>query len=69
MIQQEQRIEKYPNWQTDLHNADFAEFARTCGGVGIKVSDPAELESTTERALSTMKPVIVDIETDPKRFV
>jgi len=24
MIMQEQRVESYPNWQTDLHNCDFA---------------------------------------------
>jgi len=69
MIMQEQRVENYPNWQTDLHNCDFAEFAQDCGGIGIRVRDPKELESATEKALSLEKPVIVDIDTDPKRFI
>ena len=69
MIMQEQRVERYPNWQTDLHNGNFADFAQNCGGTGIKVNEPAELASATEKALSTRGPVIVDIETDPRRFV
>jgi len=69
MIMQEQKIEHYPDWQTDLHNCDFAEYARNCGGIGLTVGDPKELEGITEEALSSEKPVIVDIDTDPRRFV
>jgi pyruvate oxidase/acetolactate synthase-1/2/3 large subunit len=69
MIMQEQKIENYPNWQTDLYNCDFAEYARICGGIGIKVEDPAKLEEAVEKALSSAKPVIVDIDTDTRRFV
>ena len=69
MIMQEQRIENYPNWQTDLYNCDFAEYARICGGEGIKVEDPTKLEGAVEQALSSAKPVIVDIDTDTRRFV
>ncbi len=28
MIMQEQRVENFPNWQTELANADIAQFAR-----------------------------------------
>ncbi|MDD5510144.1 MAG: thiamine pyrophosphate-binding protein [Dehalococcoidales bacterium] len=69
MIMQEQKIEDYPNWQTDLYNCNFAEYAQICGGIGIKVKDPAELEGAVEQALSSTKPVIVDIDTDTRRFV
>jgi thiamine pyrophosphate-dependent acetolactate synthase large subunit-like protein/rubredoxin len=69
MIMQEQKVENYHNWQTDLFNCDFAEFARNCGGLGIKVVDPRELDSSIENALSSDKPVIVDIDTDPRRFI
>lgn len=69
MIMQEQKIEKYPNWQTGLHNCDFSKFAENCKGAGIKVTKPADLEDAVEKALSFDKPVIVDIETDPVRFV
>jgi len=69
MIMQEQKVEKYPNWQTELHNCDFARYADNCGGVGIKVTEPEKLEDAVRRALAADKAVIVDIETDPRRFV
>jgi len=69
MIQQEQKVEGYPNWQTDLLNCNFASFAEICGGVGLKVTNPSDLSDEVEKALSINKPVIVDIHTDPKRFI
>ena len=69
MIMQEQRIEGYPNWQTDLYNCDFAEYAHNCGGIGIKVTEPNELPDVVEEALSLEESVIVDIDTDPRRFI
>ncbi len=69
MIQQEQKVEGYPNWQTELLNCDFAEYAKICGGVGIKVTDPSELPEKVEEALRLDVPTIVDISTDPRRFI
>lgn len=69
MIMQEQMVEKYPNWETELYNPDFAAFARDCGGLGINVKTPQELPAAVDKALSSDKPVIVDIETDPRRFI
>ncbi len=68
MIQVEQRQESYPNFGTDLLNPDFAAFAEGCGGIGIRVTGPAELQPAIEKALALDRPVVVDIETDPKRF-
>lgn len=69
MIMQEQRVEKYPVWQTELYNPDFAAYAEDCGGVGISVKTPDELPEAVDKALASEKPVIVDIETDPRRFI
>ena len=69
MITQEQKIERYPNWKTELHNCDFAQYAQNCGGEGIKVTKPGDLGTAVDQALSSDKPVIVDIDTDLKRFV
>lgn len=69
MIMQEQKVENYPNWQTDLHNCDFAEYAESCGGVGIKVENPEELPEAVDNALNLDKPVLVNIDTDPRRFI
>ena len=68
MIQVEQMTEHYPNYATDLLNPDFARFAETCGGIGIRVSSPADLRPAVLSAMMHNKPVIVDVETDPKRF-
>ncbi len=69
MIMQEQKVETYPNWQTDLYNCNFAEYAQNCGGVGIKVNDPKDLPAAVDRAFAVNSPVIVDIDTDPRRFI
>ena len=69
MIMQEQKMEGYDNWQTELQDLDYAEYAKQCGGVGITVNTPEELPDAVDKALSTNKPVIVDINTDPTRFV
>jgi pyruvate oxidase len=69
MIQQEQKVEGYQTWQTDLYNCNFAKYAKNCGGTGIKVTDPSELETAVDKALSANNAVIVDIDTDPRRFI
>jgi pyruvate oxidase len=68
MIKQEQKVEGYESWQTDLFDYNFADYAEHSGGLGIKVTEPSELEVAVEKALSTSKPVIVDIDTDSRRF-
>ena len=69
MIMQEQKMEGYDNWQTELQNLDYAAYAKQCGGIGIRVETSEELPDAVDKALSTNKPVIVDINTDPMRFV
>ncbi len=69
MIMQEQKVEGYESSQTDLHDYSFAEFAQNAGGLGIKVSEPNQLEAAVDTALKSSKPTIVDIDTDPRRFL
>jgi thiamine pyrophosphate-dependent acetolactate synthase large subunit-like protein/rubredoxin len=68
MIQQEQKVEGYESWQTELHDFSFADYAEHSGGVGIKVTEPAYLAGAVDKALAATKPVIVDIDTDSRRF-
>lgn len=68
MIMQEQKVEGYASWQTELHDYNFADFAEHSGGLGIKVTEPAQLSDAVDRALKSDKPTIVDIDTDPRRF-
>lgn len=68
MIRQEQVMENYPNYETELHGFNFAEYAENCGAMGIKVNTPEELPEAVDNALKADGPVIVDITTDYKRF-
>ncbi|HZK30392.1 MAG TPA: thiamine pyrophosphate-dependent enzyme [Methanoregula sp.] len=68
MIQVEQMMEHYQNYATDLLNPDFSRYAEACGGLGIHVSRPEELRTALLTAMSAERPVIIDVETDPKRF-
>lgn len=68
MIGVEQRMERYEEYGIDLTNPNFAVYAEICGGLGIKVSRPEELKKAVERGIKSDKSVIVDIDTDPKRF-
>ena len=69
MIMQEQKVEGYTGWQTELHDFSFAKFAENAGGLGIKVTKPTELEGAVDRALASNVATIVDIDTDPRRFL
>jgi pyruvate oxidase len=68
MIMQEQKVEGYEGWQTEIHDYNFADFAEHSGGMGIKVTDPKDLPAAVDKALKSNKPTIVDIDTDPRRF-
>jgi pyruvate oxidase len=69
MIMQEQKVEGYESSQTDLFDYNFADFAEHSGGLGIKVTEPNRLEEAVDTALKATKPTIVDIDTDPRRFL
>jgi pyruvate oxidase len=69
MIMQEQKVEGFEGWQTELFDFSFADFAQHAGGLGIRVSEPSLLSDAVDMALKSDKPAIVDIETDPRRFL
>jgi pyruvate oxidase len=68
MIREEQREADYPPYGTGLLNPDFAAYAESCGGAGMRVTRPQDLLEAVLRAVQLNKPVLIDIETDPKRF-
>ncbi len=65
-ITKEQRAAHFEVWQTSLHNPDFAEYARLCGALGIRVESPDQLDDALERALAHEGPALVHIVTDPE---
>ena len=63
-ISKEQRAGEWEVWQTDLHNPSFAAFAKLCGGHGIRVTDPAQLDTALSEALAHDGPSLVEVMTD-----
>ncbi|MEM9609280.1 MAG: thiamine pyrophosphate-binding protein [Actinomycetota bacterium] len=63
-ISKEQRSAELDVWQTSLVNPDFAEFARSCGALGIRVSDRAELAGALRSAIEHAGPALVQVDTD-----
>lgn len=65
MIKFEQEINGIPEFGTDLLNPNFAMYAEACGGDGILVRDPDDVEDALREALHKGRPTLVDIHTDP----
>ncbi len=64
-ISKEQRAVEMSVWQTSLHNPDFAEYARICGALGIKVTSRDQLDAAIAQALAHPGPALVEVMTDP----
>lgn len=64
-ISKEQRAGEFDVWKTDLTNPNFAEFARSAGALGFRVTEKGKaLEDAMEAALQHNGPAIVEIITD-----
>jgi thiamine pyrophosphate-dependent acetolactate synthase large subunit-like protein/nitrite reductase/ring-hydroxylating ferredoxin subunit len=64
-ISKEQRAGQFHVWQTTLHNPNFAEYAKLCGGQGFRATTPDEVAPAIEAGLTCGGPAIVEILTDP----
>ncbi|MEU6106519.1 thiamine pyrophosphate-dependent enzyme, partial [Streptomyces flaveolus] len=65
MVKLEQEQVGLPEFGTVLDNPDFAAVAEAMGITGIRVTDPADVESAVERAFRTPGPVLLDVLTNP----
>ena len=65
-ISKEQRAGNWKVWQTSLQNPSFAKFAQICGGMGIRVSKPQDLDKALKDALAHDGPALVEIISDPE---
>ena len=63
-ISKEQLAGEWPVWQTDLHNPNFASYAKLCGGKGIRVTKADQLESAIHDLLNHAGPALVEVITD-----
>ena len=51
-------------WKTGLHNPNIADYVTLCGGKGIRVTDPAQLDEAPAEARDYDGPATVEIMTD-----
>ena len=63
-ISKEQRAGHWPVWQTKLRNPDFAAYAKSCGGLGIRVESLDDLADALKRALAYEGPALVEVIAD-----
>ena len=69
MVKLEQEEAGLPEFGTVLHNPDLAAVASAMGARGIRITDPAELESGIRAAFDHAGPVVVDVLTNPDEIL
>jgi thiamine pyrophosphate-dependent acetolactate synthase large subunit-like protein len=63
-ITKEQRSGGFEKFATDLHNPDFAAFARACGAMGIRVENKSDLKEAMKKVLNHSGTAVLEIMTD-----
>jgi pyruvate oxidase len=64
-IMKEQIAEGFQEYRVSFPNPNFAEFASSAGGLGIRVEDPGDLDGALRQALDSRKPALVEILVNP----
>ncbi len=65
MVKLEMEVAGLPDWQTDMHNPDFALVAKAMGMKGVTIRDPDDLKQGLREALSYKGAALINIMTDP----
>lgn len=65
-ISKEQRGVDLEVWQTTLSNPNFAEYATSCGALGLRVTDRSELEAAIQQLFDHKGPGLLEVITDAK---
>ena len=65
MVKLEMEVAGLPDWQTDMHNPDFALVAQTMGMKGITVKEPDDVKQAIREALAFKGPALINVFTDP----
>jgi thiamine pyrophosphate-dependent acetolactate synthase large subunit-like protein/nitrite reductase/ring-hydroxylating ferredoxin subunit len=63
-ISKEQRAVEMDVWQTSLVNPDFAAYATSCGGLGLRVERVDQLDAALAEALAFAGPALVHVTAD-----
>ena len=67
-IKKEQLRDSYPEFGVSFPNPNFAEYAKTAGGEGYRITNPKELDKTLKKAFSSKKPSLIEIMIDPEKM-
>ncbi|MBV8254674.1 MAG: ubiquinone-dependent pyruvate dehydrogenase [Chitinophaga sp.] len=65
MVKLEMEVAGLPDWQTDMHNPDFAAVAAAMGFMTFTLKEPDDAFSVLAAAVDTNGPVLVNIFTNP----
>ncbi len=68
-VELEMQATGFPKYGTKLVNPDFTAYADICGGKGIGVSEPDELESALKEAYASRKACIVNVKVNPDELI
>ncbi len=63
-ISKEQRADQLDVWQTSLHNPHFADFASSCGALGIRITEKGELDEAMQRIFEHKGPAMLEVMAD-----
>lgn len=64
-ISKEQRAAELDVWKTSLHNPNFAEYSRSCGALGFRVTESGQaLDDAMKAAFGHKGPAVVEVITD-----
>ncbi len=63
-ISKEQRAGEFDVWATDLVNPNFADFATSCGALGIRVTEEDALAQAMDQVLKHDGPALLEVITD-----
>lgn len=54
-----------PEYGVEFTPIDFAGFAKSCGGIGYSINEPAEVKPIISQAMAENKPTIIEAYVDP----
>ncbi|HEB12783.1 MAG TPA: thiamine pyrophosphate-binding protein [Actinobacteria bacterium] len=67
-IKKEQNRDDYPEYGITFKNPNFAEFAKSSGGLGIRVNDPHKLDAAIKKAFLSTVPALVEVIVDREKM-
>ena len=65
-ISKEQRSGGWEKWATDLVNPNFADYANSCGALGVRVSEKSDLDAAMQQLFDHDGPALLEVIADVK---